>query len=107
MAAPRLRKCQSPREYESVIDDFHTQGYEAINRGQNSVLLRKKTWGSLLGHALLFFLTVWFTMGIGNLVYALVAHFTAEKILVQLEVAMYEPPPANPQQAAAQRPVQY
>jgi len=32
-----------------------------------------------------FLLTVWFTVGFGNLVYALIAHFSAEQVFVKYE----------------------
>ena len=85
MAAPRLRKVSSQKEMENQIDDYITQGYEIIERGERSTMLRKKTWGSATGHIMLFFLTVWFTIGFGNLIYALIAHFSAETVFIKWE----------------------
>jgi len=85
MAAPRLRKAGSKKELESVIDDYITQGYELINRGESSALLRKKTWGSPGGHLLCVVLTGIFTFGIGNAAYATYAHFNAEQVMVKLD----------------------
>jgi hypothetical protein len=58
-----------------------------LNRGESSALLRKNTWGSGGGHLLWALLTVWCTLGLGNLAYALVAHYTAEQVFVKLEEA--------------------
>ena len=85
MAAPRLRKVSSQKEMENLIDDYVTQGYEIVERGERSTMLRRKTWGSTSGHMLWFLLTVWFTVGFGNLVYALIAHFSAEQVFVKYE----------------------
>lgn len=85
MAVSRIRKTQSQREHDSIVDDFVTQGHEVIEQGERTTLLRKKSWGSLLGHTIVALLTIWWTFGVGNLVYALVAHYTAEKIMVRIE----------------------
>jgi hypothetical protein len=51
---------------ESVIDDFVTQGYTILNRGESSALLRKNSWGSGGGHLLWALLTVWFTLELAD-----------------------------------------
>ncbi len=33
MAAARLRKVSSRKEFDGVLDDYITQGYEVINQG--------------------------------------------------------------------------
>ena len=52
---------------EDFIDDYITQGYELMSQGEQSALLRRRTWGSAGGHTLWFLLTFWFTLGFGNL----------------------------------------
>lgn len=84
MPAPRLRRVSSPREMEDFIDDYITQGYDLMSQGENSALLRRRTWGSAGGHTLWFLLTFWFTIGFGNLIYALIAHFNAEKVMLKI-----------------------
>lgn len=87
MAAPRLRRVTSHKEMENMLDDYITQGYEVVSQGQNTALVRRKTWGSAGGHTLWFLLTFWFTLGIGNLIYALVAHYGAEQVMLKVEGA--------------------
>ncbi|WP_068866062.1 hypothetical protein [Prosthecochloris sp. CIB 2401] len=70
---------------ENLIDDYITQGYEVLEQGERSTMVRKKTWGSAGGHVLWALLTVWFTLGIGNVVYALIAHYNAEKVMLKLD----------------------
>ena len=81
MGAPRLRRVGTKKEFENLLDDYHTQGYEIINEGENSVLLRKKSWGNAGVHVIVGLLTV----GIGNVVYALVAHYTAEQVMLKID----------------------
>lgn len=85
MAAVRLRRVTSKKEMETLVDDYITQGYEVKEQGERSVMLRRKTWGTAGGHTLWALLTVWFTLGFGNLAYALVAHYTSEQIMLKLD----------------------
>lgn len=85
MPAPRLRRVSSKREFESMLDDFITQGYEILEQGQSTALVRRKTWGSSGGHLLWGLLTFWCTLGIGNLAYALAAHYNAEKVMLKID----------------------
>jgi hypothetical protein len=85
MAAPRLRRVGSKKELENMLDDYMTQGYEIIEQGQTTAMVRRKTWGSAGGHVLWALLTFWFTLGLGNLVYALVAHYNAEKVMLKID----------------------
>lgn len=87
MPAPRLRRVSEKREMENLIDDSITQGYEIVTQGPASALLRKKTWGSGGGHFLWFLLTFWFTFGIGNAIYAAIAHFTAKQVMLKMSAA--------------------
>ncbi len=87
MASPRLRRVQSQRELESVIDDFQTQGYALIDRGESTALLKLNTWGTGSGHVLCALLTFWWTAGLGNLVYAVCAHVGAPQVYVKLDTS--------------------
>ena len=84
MPEPRLRNVDSENHLEQLVEDFITQGYEVLNRGENSTLVRKKTYGSGTTHLVVFLLTAWWTIGIGNLLYAIIAHSRAEKVLVRI-----------------------
>lgn len=85
MGAPRLRRVSSKREMENLLDDYMTQGFEIVEQGQSTAMVRRKTWGSPAGHVLWLLVSVWFTFGVGNVIYALVAHYTAEKIMLKLD----------------------
>ena len=85
MAAPRIRRVSSRKEMEGIVDDYVTQGYAVVNQGEASTLVRRKTWGTAGGHILWGVLTVWWTLGLGNLIYALIAHYNAEQVFVKME----------------------
>ena len=85
MSEPRLRKVGTKKEFENLLDDYHTQGYEVLNEGENSVLLRKKSWGPGGGRALWALLTVWWSLGLGYLSYAVIAHFSAEQVMLKID----------------------
>ena len=89
MAAPRLRRVSSKKEMDSLIDDYITltQGYAVVSQGEANSLLKKQTWGTGSGHMMCLLLTVWWTCGIGNAIYAIFANQTAEQVLLKLEAA--------------------
>ena len=39
MAAPRLRKVSSRKEFDGVLDDYITQGYEVINQEEGQTVM--------------------------------------------------------------------
>jgi hypothetical protein len=85
MGAARLRRVSSRKELENMVDDYVTQGYEVLDQGERTTMLRKKTWGTAGGHVLWALLTVWWTLGIGNLIYALVAHYGADRVMLKMD----------------------
>lgn len=73
-------------EYERVVDEKATAGYSIVSEGDTSTRLRKRDHGTLGGHLLVFLITVWFTLGLGNVVYALYRRSaTTDEVLVRLE----------------------
>jgi len=84
MAAPRLRRVSSRKEMENLIDDYVTQGYVILKQSEKNAMVQKKSWGTSGGHILWALLTVWFTFGIGNLIYAFIAKFQAEKVMIKV-----------------------
>jgi hypothetical protein len=84
-AVSRIRKVQTQREHDNLVDDYVTQGFATIEQGESSTMMRQKSWGSFIGHTIVAVLTIWWTLGLGNLTYALIAHYAAEKILVKID----------------------
>lgn len=82
--ANRIRKCYTEREFEQIIDDFITTGYEIKSRGERNALLVKKKKKDHLKIALL---TAWWTCGIGNLIYAFIPAKIEDEVMIKIENA--------------------
>ena len=85
MAAPRLRRVSSRKEMENLIDDYVTQRYVILKQSEKNAMVQKKSWGTSGGHILWALLTVWWTIGIGNLIYAFIAKSQAEKVMIKVD----------------------
>ena len=72
---PRIRHVRDRREFDSFDDDFMTQGYQVLNEGQSYALDAQEHVGLLGLHILVAIFTVWWTLGIGNAIYALIADY--------------------------------
>lgn len=70
---------------EAVRDDFITQGYEVLREGEGTTLMRKGTWGGVGTHVVIALFTVWWTVGLGNLAYALISHYSADQVLLKMD----------------------
>ena len=81
MPAPRVRRVETKKQFEQTKEDYHVQGYELLNDGDNQALFRKKTVGSVPLHILFLILTV----GIGNVLYWWYAKTNAEQVLLKCE----------------------
>lgn len=81
--AQRIRRVNSQKEFEQLIDDFITTGYSIKNRGEDNALVVKK--GKHDKHLLVAILTFWWTLGIGNLIYALCPTRPVDEVFVKIE----------------------
>jgi hypothetical protein len=81
--AQRIRRVDSIKEMERVVDDFITQGYKAKSRGEESARLVKEAPKDK--HLLVALLTIWWTFGLGNLLYAVLPSKIEDDVLVRLE----------------------
>jgi len=79
---PRLRSTPTRKEFDGLIDEYVTCGYEIVDRSDTTTLLRRLTWGAPDVHLILAFATFW-SLGIGNLAYALFSHIDAERVMVK------------------------
>lgn len=85
MRMARIRRVDDTKEMEQVTEDFLTRGYSIKQEGQKSTMLKKDTWGSGSGHLVVAVLTIWWTIGVGNVVYAIYKHMTAEEVQIKVE----------------------
>ncbi len=61
----------SKKNLENEIDDKIAEGYTLSTKTNRVAVLKKATYGGALGHGLVALFTIWWTLGLGNLVYAL------------------------------------
>jgi hypothetical protein len=93
MVAPRIREVADKVEMDRVMDDFMTQNYTVKDQGQQTILLKKKSWGSGAGwivSIVVALILAVFTFGISfviPIVYAVYAHYNAPEVLLRLKVA--------------------
>ncbi|MBE6854638.1 MAG: hypothetical protein E7501_03170 [Ruminococcus sp.] len=78
----RIRRCSNEKEFEQVIDEFIMLGYELQTRGNDNALLIKRKKKE---HGLVALLTVWWSLGIGNLIYACVPAKIIDEVMVRLD----------------------
>jgi len=90
MVNPRIRDTLDKKEYDQLVDDFITTGYEIKEQGETNTLLKKKSWGSAAGwivSILLALILSWTIIGLFiPVVYAIYAHYTAPEVLVRRPV---------------------
>jgi hypothetical protein len=56
---------------EAKIEEMEYAGWKVIEQNEHTILLEKRPFGSLKMHAVVFVLTGWWTLGIGNVIYAM------------------------------------
>lgn len=81
----RVRRVESRKEMERTTEDFLTRGYKIKQEGQESTMLKKKNWGSGGMHIVIAVLTAWWTLGVGNVAYAIYKYLTAEEVQIKIE----------------------
>lgn len=81
----RIRRVDDQREMEKTVDDFKTQGHKIKSEGERSTMMKKQTWGTGSGHLVTAALTIWWTFGIGNVVYAIYKNRTADEVQIKIE----------------------
>lgn len=98
----RIRRVESVREQEKLVDEFMTKGYKVKQRGQYSARVKKKDWGSIHVHGFVFLFaflagavlsdatglssgSVWVVVILANLAYASYCWVTAEEIIIKVD----------------------
>lgn len=62
-------------KFKTAIDDKKVEGWDVKSREGDRVILVKRGYGSLGGHVLVAILTAWWTLFIGNGIYAAYKYF--------------------------------
>jgi len=69
------RSMVKSNEFQRMVEDEQTEGWSIDEDGDERVVLAKRGYGSLGGHVLVALLTIWWTAGIGNALYAAYKYF--------------------------------
>ncbi len=80
--ANRIRRCSNKKEFEQLIDDYVTQGYKVQSQGENNALVVKE---KKKDHFKVALLTIWWTCGIGNLIYAFMPAKIEDEVMIKIE----------------------
>lgn len=62
-------RVKTKKGLEDKIEDKKSEGYKLNSRTDRQAEFIKRNYGSALWHIVIFILTVWFTLGFGNLFY--------------------------------------
>jgi len=75
----------SKKEFEDTVEDRVTEGFKLVSKTDRQAVLIKRRFGGLVGHFIVFVLTVWWTFFIGNLVWLAFNYFAkADEVQVKL-----------------------
>lgn len=62
--------------FQRRLEDEEVEGWKIKDDGDERVVMMKPNYGSMGGHVLVAALTVWWTFGIGNALYAAYKYFS-------------------------------
>jgi hypothetical protein len=85
MTTTRIRKTTNQQQYEELIDEYITKGYKTQKEGQQTYNLMKPNYGTLASHIIIAILTCWWTLFIGNIIWAIYNYYqNSDEILIKI-----------------------
>lgn len=82
----RVRRVEDEDTLHDKIDDYQFRGFSVVERSDTQARLKNTTYGTVGMHVLWFFLTFWFTVGLGNVAYAVYAYTqNSKEVLLKVE----------------------
>jgi len=81
MPEPRLRRVASVHDLDAAIDEYRFRGYRVLRRAESKALLQKVDKGTIGMHVVL----AMFTLGIGNIIYAMTCQAQADQVVIRVE----------------------
>ena len=79
----RTRTCYNKKEFKQAIEELTERGYELRSKDKRSAVLIKKREKKF--HGLIAILTIWWSFGLFNLLYALLPKKKDDQVTVVLE----------------------
>ncbi len=92
--APTISRMRTER-FQRRLDEEYADGWRIARDGETRVVLRKPDYGSAWLHALIAVTTVWFTFGLGNLMYAVYAYLNSPTKLLTEDDCFDDPDPED------------
>lgn len=81
----RIRKLDTKKEFEDAIDTYYMMDYKLENHTGNKAILKKGGNGNIGIHIVLFLLTFWWTLCLGNLAYALYSRSKIDEVILKIK----------------------
>lgn len=75
-------KMEKEEILEAKIEKAEYKGWTVSERKKHTILLEKQSFGSLKAHVVVAILTVWWSFGIGNILYALYKYLKPEEMVL-------------------------
>jgi hypothetical protein len=88
----RIVRVADRRALDRSVEDYLVRGYEIREQGDTSTLMKERDWGDAPVHILLVVLTVWWTFGLANALYAIYRRVTADEVEIRVEDGGDDPP---------------
>ncbi len=80
--ANKIIRCTSQKVFEQITKEYISTGYEyKLTGGNKTVFIKRKK----KDHMKIFLLTVWFTLGIGSIIYAIMPAKIEDIVVVVFE----------------------
>jgi len=74
------------KKFEMTVEDKVAEGYKLETKTNTQAVLVKRDLGSAFWHIIIFLFTIWWTAGLGNLLYALYRYFVkADVVTIKTE----------------------
>lgn len=84
MTTYRLRRAKTADHLDDLVEEYLMLRYKIVGWSPYSCALERRGWGSVPGHVLCAALTAWWTCLFGNLLYAFVAYFMPERVVIKV-----------------------
>ncbi|ADJ15895.1 SHOCT domain-containing protein [Halalkalicoccus jeotgali] len=77
--------------FQRRLDEEYADGWRVAREGETRVVLKNPQYGSAWIHGLIALTTVWFTFGLGNLMYAVYAYLNSPTKLLTEDDCFADP----------------
>lgn len=79
--------------FQRRLDEEYAAGWRVVRDGETRAVLKRPDYGSAWLHGVIALFTVWFTFGLGNLLYAIYAYLNSPTKLLTEDDCFSDPDP--------------